>query len=465
MDVEALEEAVRAAEVQEQALSRPPPAVASDVLADTGAFSVLPLDLLAHVLQQLPLDMRLTLSISVCKGFRALRTAAPSLWTSIALCDRYTRYASVDWINGTGLLRLITWVPDIAAVRELRIHCSKGLACFQPADISRALASCPDVEELQVTGLAVVKSVFTSLAATLRPKLRELLLDNGTVGMPTMLKVLAAAPNVARFTTARLSGEFLSALSSQLRAARGGGTPLLTHLYQNDIHADKLSFSAGACIGEWFPELTDLGVGFPLQYHENHHQLTRWVTCPNLRRLNVHNMIGIVGDHLSSTTLGELVKIVVGACPRLEALSLIHGQKYVSRNEALPPLPLLGDALLGVEVPRSLVLLHLEDIIVGADDVSSCELPKLKLLRLLCCGSGAQAAADALLGSSPLLTREGCEVHAGLRTRVGVTAPDWSILSTRRQANIRQFPTRSVAGLSLAQIVDQLAAAGDPSFN
>ncbi len=43
--------------------------------------------------------------------------------------------------------------------------------------------------------------------------------------------------------------------------------------------------------------------------------------------------------------------------------------RYCSRNEAVPPIPQLGDAFTHVTLPPSLVLLQLEDVIVSDNSV------------------------------------------------------------------------------------------------
>jgi hypothetical protein len=84
----------------------------------------------------------------------------------------------------------------------------------------------------------------------------------------------------------------------------------------------------------------------------------------NLRSLHVHKMCcSFVRDdypspHLSSGCLSSLIRLLVKGCPRLESLCLAHGSKYISRGEALPPLPRLGAAFADGILPTTLVMLH-----------------------------------------------------------------------------------------------------------
>ena len=118
----------------------------------------------------------------------------------------------------------------------------------------------------------------------------------------------------------------LEGLSEQLRAARGGGTPLLSLLRQTATYSDKLSVFSVARIGRWFPELTDLTVATPLAgpSPELPVSFDAWA---NLRRLSLYRMIYFSADHLSSASLSALLRLVLRAAPRLESLYLKHGEK------------------------------------------------------------------------------------------------------------------------------------------
>ena len=194
---------------------------------------------------------------------------------------------------------------------------------------------------------------------------------------------------------------------------------------------------------------------------------TRSLNLPSLRILHVRSLVASFvphwGDsqpvecpHLSTQSLASVLRLLVSQCPRLEALCIGHGRKYVSRAEVMPPFPRLGTALSdpAIGIASSLVMLHLSDILVDTESVSDIlglSLPRLTFVRFVHCGPDAQAAADALVSQCAALTSDGCVVRAeremdrALQEQCAPNAPG----SIRVRARHLGFPTGDLAGLSL----------------
>jgi hypothetical protein len=385
---------------------------ASETMEGAGAFSWLPIDVIVLILQRLTLPKRLTFSIEICKGLRPLRQAV-LLWTHLATSTlsidssyHSTTYEDIHWINGRGLLRLADWLPNCSCVSVLRLHLRGAPGQFTVDESAAFLARFPDVEKLSLTGNAVNKKLLVAIDSVDRPKLRHLALEWGTVGASTVLSILKRAPNLTSITSPNLNTEVLRGFAMLLHGSRGGGTPLLTSLRQVGMYNDKLTVFDGCGACRLFPELTDLVVSFQLVGPAP--QLpSQPLAGANLRRLHIFRMIRSFDSspdvHLSTGCLSALVHLLVSKNPRLEALSLTHGKKVIGRNESLPPLPKLGRALANVALPRSLIMLHLQDIIVCPEDVAMVELPELAFVRLVHCGPDAHAAIDTLISLCPKL--------------------------------------------------------------
>ena len=179
----------------------------------------------------------------------------------------------------------------------------------------------------------------------------------------------------------------------------------------------------------------------------------------NLRRLHLYQLTSMFArsddgnPHLSDGALSSVLHLFVSGCPRLEALSVSHGHKYLSRGEIMPPLPRLGDAFVNAAPPRSLVMLHLQDIVVTPEDFSSCELPELRFCRLINAGEDAKIAKDALVAACPKLTGEACVVRDEPLDDATIKE---AVDGARLRAKHHYFPTRDLSGLSLDGVLDVL---------
>jgi len=426
-----------------------------------GLFSILPLDAIAQIFNLLPLPHRLTCTIEVCKGLRALKSV-PSMWSCINTSTieyGYQLFESILWINGRGLLKLADWLADVSYVTDLSLHCSKGMGSyFAPDDLIAMLARFPHVERLTLTGQAIVKKILNHAAKTLRPNLRYLNIDLGMCGTDVLTSLIKQMPNLEAISCAQLSDAHIDGLESVMRATRGGGAPLLKSIRQTQLYGDRLSLSCSLASGHKFPELETLVLALNLQGPIP--KLTHGpLLCANLRRLHIYRMVSPFGaetQHLSPSSLADLIRLLIVECPRLEALCLAHGRKNVGRGEVELPLPLLQDACHITPLPSTLVMLHLEEMEVQPEAFVGVALPQLTLLRLVECGSGAEAAADVLQMSCPKLYRDGIIVEPrGFRLEEG--HPD----RARLTAKVRHYPTTSLAGgLNVSQVVDVLESNG-----
>ena len=438
---------------------------ATEGMEGSGPFSSLPIDLLVSILDRVPLVSKLSFSIATCKGLRPLKHV-PCLWSKLATSTKDAAYESsyetVFWINGKGLLRLARWLPDVAWVSELYLHVSKGHSVFAPDDVAAVLDAFPHVTKLSLTGQAVVKRIITALTKTDRPQLKHLLLDWGTVGVPTVLSVLRRAPHLEAFTGAQLSSEVLSGLHRVLSEARGGGTPLLTSLHQTYSYADRLTLFDCCHAGDSFPELTELVACFQLVGPAPALPSTP-LRAANLRRLHIYKMSrAFVADHhdphLSDGCLAEVVRLLVSGCPRLESLALAHGRKYVSRNDVrlMPPLPSISHVFTHTPLPPTLVMLHLQDVNVTPEDLAPCQLPNLVFLRLVSCGPYSYAAARTLCSNCPQLSLEGCVVKRTTDDRDADVIGRERNRELRHVARLYHFPKAGIQGLSLDGVLDVL---------
>ena len=444
-DVEAAIEAGAAAALQ-------PKAVLDDVsMQGAGLLSMICTDVISCIMQDLPLQTKLTFAIEVCKGLRALRQVE-ALWTQILTVEReHDYYQEVSWINGKGLQRLTAWLPNGgAAVTDVAIHVSKG---WSPDHITFVLRRFGHVRNLRLTGQAVVKMMLMDMSTTPRPCLRQLTMDWGTVGVRTVLSVLKQCPNLESLASQKLDITMLEGLAMQMREARGGGTPLLSELREKSYCGANMLGVFGACaLGSLFPELTKLSI-YALNMQGPNPLLPPMPLClPNLRHLHVHKLCSSCSPHLSSQCLGRLLQLLVQRCPRLESLCLGHGRKHITRFEEMPPFPHLGMALSAcpVSLPESLVLLHLSDVLVDPESVAGLSLPRLVFLRLVNCGPDARAAADTLANHCPALTRDGCCIRAEFET------PKLPCDATRLWARHARFPDKDLAGLSLDGVLNVL---------
>ena len=147
-------------------------------------------------------------------------------------------------------------------------------------------------------------------------------------------------------------------------------------------------------------------------------------------------------------------------CPKLEALGLSHGRKYLSRGETMPPFPSLLGAFEQCRLPTSLVMLHLQDIIVQPTDFAACHLPELALLRMIDCGDQAAESAHAMRLTCPKLTPAGCIITGDTTGYFKLTQET----HPRVKAVHCCFPADDLHGLSLDGVIDVLVRGYDTYY-
>jgi len=134
----------------------------------------------------------------------------------------------------------------------------------------------------------------------------------------------------------------------------------------------------------------------------------------------VHRLFYFLDDKLSDYVLGEVFRLIVAGCPQLESLSVDHGLEYDDRKHKdkgkAIEVPALGDALVQSPLPASLITLSLQNIQLRPFDFEACNLPELKLVRLVGCGEGATGVAESLLARCPKLL-EADQVSVCLKKR------------------------------------------------
>ena len=100
---------------KEEAKARKAVATEGEERTGTGPFDNLTMEAHVNIFSALGLRDRLTVSIAVCKAWRAFRTQL-ELWRDIGgLAEGDNRYRSRAWVHGHGMIRLMSWLPTNAA--------------------------------------------------------------------------------------------------------------------------------------------------------------------------------------------------------------------------------------------------------------------------------------------------------------------------------------------------------------
>jgi hypothetical protein len=123
----------------------------------------------------------------------------------------------------------------------------------------------------------------------------------------------------------------------------------------------------------------------------------------------------------------------------------------------MPPLPKLGGAFINVPLPRTLVLLHLQDILISPEDFATVSLPLLAFARFVNCGPETAEAIETLVATCPKLERNGCVWSSGkMEPPVSAQGHKLAHAEVRQLARLIKFPCDDLAGLSLEGIMDVL---------
>ena len=396
----------------------------------TGFFDPLDEEVLEMILTQLPLRVRLTCCIAVCKAWRGLRDN-PRMWASLEVEPYYRYRASGGGFDTNGLLRLVGWLRDVATVKTFSVETHDQIS---PDAVKKALtkldsAKPPRLEKLHLEGKKITDACLTHIAKLqLCGSLTSLSLDvKGSVHSPAAIKLLGAMPKLRELkvpTTLASIGIFRA-----LSDARGGGFSLVTHLRIDSGFGDSFSWRTLRQLADVFPELEELHAKDISDHHYGNtgsapmHDMR---PLPRLRVLKFNQLCGFT-CHEKTEVMSKSITTLLNNCPALEELKLRHGVMWTggSQPREMQPLPGLGGAL--QYLPAGLTSLELGDWILDGEDALP-ELPKLRKVKLKNCSErnakpGPWSAADeqkkradneaflrALRASAPLLTEENCKV-------------------------------------------------------
>ena len=160
--------------------------------------------------------------------------------------------------------------------------------------------------------------------------------------------------------------------------ARGGGDPLLAHLYLCGY--DHQNFALINQLGNWLPNLETLAFRAPAYQHWD--GAPQFSTFQRLHTLRIEGMAGYQ-THASTKQIEQLTAAALSACPKLETLQMLHGVAF-SRP---PPIPRAGTAFR--TLPPTLKYLAISDIVLDSESLS---VNSLEVLRLKNCNMALEAA-------------------------------------------------------------------------
>ena len=284
------------------------------------------------------------------------------------------------------------------------------------------MVSCP-----QLTGLHMACCWRLNMASALlaaignQPfiaSLKRLCIDVRQAGITTELLTLAAETSsleelllpselVTIPTLQRLANAWQIDGCAQLKALT---TSLSTDL--NLISTDTL-----ALMGTTFPHLRKVGIGGIIQGpppsvgYAFHH----------VQELNIGELFLPSLEHVySSPALQTLLQSLVIACPVITSFIFKAGMRSADYNDEAEPeahlLPSPGDAL--CKLPQSLSCLSLTSIRLTQASLMPANLPNLKSIQFIACGSAALALSESLVALCPQLKLQRCCVGPTLESAI-----------------------------------------------
>ena len=368
----------------------------------TGAFDVVSGDVLARILLALPIQDRYRIAICVCKAWRRLRSAhglftviraggfdagARRTWRKDALRigpwqeHAFDSSADTSAASSLGLHRLVQWHAHRDEVHTLSLATSSGNSSVISADaVIAAIKDLPKLRTLALNGKSITAKVMKARPPCLAT-LKMLAVGNGCSGSPAQFAaMLGAAPKLESLAASDklCTAQSLGAAVRQWRAARGGGDPLLAHLYLCGY--DHQNFALINQLGNWLPNLETLAFRAPAYQHWD--GAPQFSTFQRLHTLRIEGMAGYQ-THVSTEQIEQLTAAALSACPKLETLQMLHGVAF-SRP---PPIPRAGTAFR--TLPPTLKYLAISDIVL---DPESLSVNSLEVLRLKNCDMTLEAA-------------------------------------------------------------------------
>jgi len=372
----------------------------------TGVFDDVDDDLLSAILARLPARDRFTCAISVCKAWRGLCNAT-GLWRDIDIPYGFTPKGAPQF-DGPGLLRLVSWLPNPAGVTRLALDSgdkpgSYHSSSIAPDAIKKALKQLPSLTSLSLSGKNVSAAVVASVTKLpFAANLTELTLDAQAVKQPAVVIDLFKKTDKLKsltLSTHLATEQILAALAASLRAARGGGVPLLRDLHISRLTCSGCTWNTVAQLGAKFPELETLKVdelrdnGGLRVNHSCAHLISTYIArgeefklapLARLKRLEIGRLSSMMSDHMNSAQLDAGLRALFLACPRLEVVSISHGHmSRGSKKHPIPqqPLPVATSSCLQ-GLPATVTDITLQEMVLAPDAFALCELPELKKLKL-----------------------------------------------------------------------------------
>ena len=370
----------------------------------TGAFDVVSGDVLARILLALPIQDRYRIAICVCKAWRRLRSAhglftvlraggfdagARRTWRNDVLRigpwqeHAFDSSAETSAASSLGLHRLVQWHAHRDEVHTLSLATSSGNSSVLSADaVIAAIKDLPKLRTLALNGKSITAKVMKARPPCLAT-LKMLAVGNGCSGSPAQFAaMLGAAPKLESLAASDklCTAQSLGAAVRQWRAARGGGDPLLAHLYLCGY--DHQNFALINQLGNWLPNLETLAFRAPAYQHVWMLSAPQFSTFQRLHTLRIEGMAGYQ-THASTEQIEQLTAAALSACPKLETLQMLHGVAF-SRP---PPIPGAGTAFR--TLPPTLKYLAISDIVLDSESLS---VNSLEVLRLKNCNMALEAA-------------------------------------------------------------------------
>ena len=357
----------------------------------------------------LPFQDRLTVTSSVCKGWRSLRSDE-RLWRSIEV-DETT-------FSAEGAKRLFTVggaspLPSLDCVKELSLH---GGTKITVAHLKHVLKACTAVTKLDLDGSRLSSDCIALLArghtALTHLTLRKSTASGAKSSASAVLEILAACPNLTHLACCEdITSEYLFLMGQRASSARSQGRPLLSSLSLVDSYSSSLSLSpqALARLGATFPELEVVNAALRCHQEPAIPDAGSWALLPRLRELSLARILQPRALQ-TSDRLQALLRGIAAAASGLRLLSIDRGFDLVDHKairagqDKYRPLPSIGPVLGGIGGLQQLEQLKLRQVSVSPSDALACDLPSLRSLSLMQCGPESAAAAAALASAAPLLT-------------------------------------------------------------
>jgi hypothetical protein len=377
-------------------------------LATTGPFARLDAELHLRIFRLLNQEDRLRCVFEVCKGWRTLRKD-PALWRSVALC--------APTFCGAGALAFVMGarspLPSPACVQQLTVD---GKQCFGGKVLETLLTALTHVTDASLQGRYLTPNLLALLAQPRAAQLERLALGSSNTpdeARAALLEVLSASPALTTLSLDTVAdADWLAAAAAAASAACGGAPPPLRELlidkgegwggYECGVHVRAM-----AHLGAAFPRLDTLALASLRVMGDP--GAAAWAPLAALRTLRIRNL----GDcpfeprTTSSAQLQQLLRSLASAAPQLVTLELSRGEEARDLRGEHPGvaqlLPSVGAGAGGVFALRQLRTLKLSYVHIAAADADGADLPALREMWFLHCGSHAAAAAVALAAAAPAL--------------------------------------------------------------